>query len=273
MNILIIADIVGSPGRRVLAKLLPQLREREEAHFVVANAENAAGGLGITRPTASAVFDAGVDVITLGNHTFAKRSAWDELVGENRVLRPANYPPMVPGRGSGVFQSVCGEPTGVLNLMGRVFMNPVDCPFRCADALLAELAQDCRIRIVDFHAEATSEKIALGRYLDGRATSVVGTHTHVPTADEQLLPGGTAYITDAGMTGVPSSVIGMDAPSVIERFVTQISGKFQLAEGRAVLQGVLIEADPVTGRAKSIRRVSAAETQHSQVFHGGQVVW
>jgi len=239
--------------------MLKALRSSVDAHLVIANGENAAGGLGITRPTALALFDAGIDVITLGNHTFAKRDVAAYLDEEPRILRPANYPPGVPGRGWGVFTSSTGKRVYVASLMGRTFMNPIDCPFRMADGIIDEIAGDSRVLIVDIHAEATSEKVALGWYLDGRASAVVGTHTHVQTSDERMLPNGTACITDAGMTGVHESVLGMDVKSVMERFKTQVMGKFTLAEGPARLQGVVVEVDTQTGRATSIERLDISE--------------
>ena len=259
IRILFVGDIQGSAGRRAVSKMLKALRSSVDAHLVIANGENAAGGLGITRPTALALFDAGIDVITLGNHTFAKREVAAYLDEEPRILRPANYPPGVPGRGWGVFRTSRGERACVASLMGRTFMHPIDCPFRTADAIIDEIAGESRVLIVDMHAEATSEKVALGWYLDGRASAVIGTHTHVQTSDERMLPNGTAYITDAGMTGVHDSVLGMDVNSVIERFKTQVTGKFALAEGSARLQGVVIEVDTETGRAMSIERLDVKE--------------
>lgn len=239
--------------------MLKALRSSIDAHLVIANGENAAGGLGITRPTAIALFDAGIDVITLGNHTFAKRDVAAYLDEEPRILRPANYPPGVPGRGWGVFRATTGNKVYVTSLMGRTFMNPIDCPFRMADTIVGEMAGDSRVLIVDMHAEATSEKVALGWYLDGRASAVIGTHTHVQTSDERVLPNGTAFITDAGMTGVHDSVLGMDINSVIKRFKTQVAGKFTLAEGPARLQGVVVEIDTETGRSLSIERIDIRE--------------
>ena len=259
LRILFVGDVMGSPGRRALSRMLGALRSRLDVHFVIANGENAAGGLGITKPTAIAILDAGVDVITLGNHSFAKKDMIGYIESEPRVLRPANYPPGAPGRGWGVFQATTGDSVAVANLVGRTFMAPLDCPFRAADAITNEIGGAARALIVDVHAEATSEKVAMGRRLDGRASAVVGTHTHVQTSDEVILPGGTAYITDAGMTGVRDSVLGLDKDTVISRFMTGVSGKFTLAEGPATLQGVLIDVDPRTGRAVAIERVSVGE--------------
>jgi metallophosphoesterase (TIGR00282 family) len=225
------------------------------------NAENAAGGLGLTKPTACALLDAGADALTLGNHSFAKRDLLEYLKNEPRVLRPANYPPGAPGRGWGVFSASDEHKLAVVSLLGRTFMAPIDCPFRALDSVLAEIDADTSTVVVDMHAEATSEKKAMGWYADGRASAVIGTHTHVQTSDEGILPGGTAYITDVGMTGVHDSVLGLDKDSVIQRFLTQVPGKFTLAEGQAMLQGVVVEIDPRTGRAASIERVNVGEAE------------
>ncbi|MGC8862788.1 MAG: TIGR00282 family metallophosphoesterase [Armatimonadota bacterium] len=261
LRILFVGDVMGNPGRRALSKLLGALCSRLDVHFVVANGENAAGGLGITKTTAAAILDAGVDVITLGNHAFSQKNIFACIESEPRIIRPANYPPGVPGRGWGVFETRTGEHIAVANLAGRTFMAPLDCPFRTADSILAEIGGRPRTLLVDMHAEATSEKAALGWYLDGRASAVVGTHTHVQTSDERVLPGGTAYITDVGMTGVLDSVLGLDKDQVIERFLTQVTGKFKPADGRVTLQGVVVEIDPETGRAKSIQRANIAEDE------------
>lgn len=233
------------------------LRSRLGCHLVIVNGENAAGGLGITRPTAAALFSAGADVITLGNHTFAKRDVASYLSEEPRILRPANYPPGVLGSGWGVFEASTGDKVAVVNLMGRTFMDAIDCPFRTIDAILGEL--DAKIIIVDMHAEATSEKKALGWYLDGRVSAVLGTHTHVQTSDERVLPRGTAYLTDVGMTGVVDSVLGMAPSAVLSRFLTQAPGKFELAEGPTSLSGAVIEIDAETGMANSIERIDERE--------------
>jgi 2',3'-cyclic-nucleotide 2'-phosphodiesterase len=259
IRILFIGDIVGEPGRRAVSTLIGALRCRLDAHLVVANGENAAGGLGITKPTAKAILDAGADVITLGNHSFSKKDMHDFIKTEPRIIRPANYPPGVPGRGWGVFDAITRDKVAVVNLLGRTFMTPVDCPFRAADAALEDIGSGVKSVFVDIHAEATSEKKAMGYYLEGRATAVVGTHTHIQTSDECVLPGGTAYITDAGMTGVHESVLGLDKSVVISRFLTQVTNKFELAEGTARVQGVLVSLDPATGRAASIERVNESE--------------
>lgn len=235
--------------------MLEGLRSRLNCGFVIVNGENAAGGLGITVPTATALLGAGADVLTLGNHTFAKRAVAPYLDDEIRIVRPANYPPDVAGRGWGVYRARTGESVAVINLMGRTFMDPVDCPFRAADAILGQIGSETKVIIVDMHAEATSEKIAMGWHLDGRVSAVIGTHTHVQTSDERVLPSGTAYLTDVGMTGVMDSVLGLGREVVIERFLKRVPGKFELAEGPACLHGAVIEVDVETGRATSIERV------------------
>ena len=260
LKILFVGDVVGKAGRRAAGRLLADLRSRFEAQFVIVNGENVAGGLGITKQTATSLFDAGADVLMLGNHAFAKRDALDYVAQEPRILRPANFPPGVPGVGHGVFAADDGSPVAVVNLIGRTFMDPVDCPFRAADSVLAELAGRAKTVMVEIHAEATSEKVAIGWYLDGRASAVIGTHTHVQTSDERVLPGGTAYITDVGMTGVVDSVLGMDKDAVIQKFKFRVPSKFALAEGQAAVQSVLVEIDSGTGMAASIQRVNVRET-------------
>lgn len=241
--------------------MLSALRSRLDVSFVIANGENAAGGFGITKPVAKAIFDAGADVITMGNHTWSKRDSWDYIDEERRILRPANYGPGTPGRGYGTFKTQDGHSVSVINLMGRTFMAPLDCPFRTADTILTELGENAGMVIADMHAEATSEKAALGYYLDGRVSAIVGTHTHVQTSDERVLPGGSAYITDAGMTGIVESVLGLDAQEAIRRFLTQMPGKIKPAEGEPALQGILIDVDPVTSHATSIRRINVRSAE------------
>jgi hypothetical protein len=260
VKILFLADVVGRPGRNVLAALLPDLIAETGADFVVANCENAAAGYGVTRATAQELLDSGAHVLTSGNHIWAQKEAPQLLAEEPRLLRPANYPPGAPGRGYGVFRDGAGVAIGVVNLVGRVFMDPVDCPFRGADGILAELRAEARIIIVDLHAEATSEKEAMGWYLDGRVTAVLGTHTHVQTADERILPAGTAYITDAGICGALDSVIGVDKDIALRRFLSGIPTRFDVPKrSRCILQGALVEADEVTGLALNITRISLAE--------------
>ena len=250
VSILAIGDIVGKPGRRAVYELLPDLRQRLNLHLVIANGENAAGGFGLTPGTAEALLDSGVDVITSGNHIWAQKDIIQVLESDAPVLRPLNYPPGVPGRGYLAMKGVL-----VVNLIGTTFMNSYDSPFRAIDNLLAELKKRPKITVIDFHAEATSEKVALGRYLDGRVTAVLGTHTHVGTVDTQLLPGGTAYVTDIGMTGPDDSVIGDDADAVIQRFLTMMPHHLSVGRGRPILGAVLVEADLETGRANSIKRI------------------
>ncbi len=248
-------DVVGSPGRDVLKRCVSLLREQHRIHACIANGENAAGGFGLTAQTAEEMFGSGVDFITGGNHIFDKRDFAEYLETSNRVIRPANYPPAVSGRGAGTFVAN-GVTVGVLNLMGRTFMAPVDDPFRCADVYVSELRQRTPVVIVDVHAEATSEKIALGRYLDGRVSCLFGTHTHVQTADEQILPGGTAYISDLGMTGPTEGVIGMDSGAVLDRFLTGLSERFSVQKtGPKQFCGAVVAIDPASGKANEIKRI------------------
>ena len=257
MKILFVGDIFGQPGRRIVKETLPKLIEEYSPDLVLANGENAAAGFGITPPLVEELLDLGIAVLTSGNHIWDKKEILPYLAehSDSRLLRPANYPDGAPGRGLYVGKTAAGIEYAVLNLQGRVFMPSIDCPFRTADALLGGIAARVKIRIVDIHAEATSEKRALGWYLDGRVTAVVGTHTHVPTADETVLAGGTAYITDLGMTGPYDSVIGIDKQAIIQKFLNQMPGRFEVAKGDVRLSAVLIEADPEAGRALSIRRV------------------
>jgi metallophosphoesterase (TIGR00282 family) len=257
MKILFIGDILGQPGRRIVKELLPLLREELQPDLVLANGENAAAGFGITPSLVEELLDLGIAVITSGNHIWDKKEIYpyfrDQVNG--RLLRPANYPGDSPGRGLYVGKTPAGIGYAVMNLQGRIFMPPLDCPFRKADELLKTIPDDVKIRIVDFHAEATSEKQAMGWYLDGRVTAVVGTHTHVPTADETILLQGTAYQTDLGMTGPYESIIGMDRQGIIQKFLDQLPARFEVAKGDVRLSGVLLEADPTTGRAISIQRI------------------
>ncbi len=255
IRILFIADVFGSAGRRALAHLLPQLRESHGLDLVVANGENVAGGVGITGNLAREIFDSGVDVITTGNHVWRYREVFEALNQMPRLLRPANYPPGAPGRGACVVRTPGGVEVGVANLMGRVFMTEMDDPFRCLDDLLAGELGRAAVSCVDFHAEATSEKQALAWQFDGSLSALVGTHTHVQTADERVLPGGTAYITDLGLTGVHESVIGMDRRIAIERFVTGRPMRMKAAKGDARLQGAVVTIDETSGKATGITRV------------------
>lgn len=268
MRILFFGDIVGKPGRQALKELLPALRREHAPDVVIANGENASGGIGLTAETLRELLGMGIDILTTGNHVWKHRDLYGPLDKEPRLLRPANYPEGAPGRGLGVYDLPGGARLAVLNLCGTTYMDPLDCPFRVAETLLAQLeAADGgttggspapAIRIVDFHAEATSEKKALGWFLDGRVSAVIGTHTHVQTADAMLLPGGTAYLTDAGMCGVEASVLGMDHKVIVDRFLTRLPQRFRPATGRGSLNGVLLDVDEVTGRARSIRALRVA---------------
>ena len=256
MNVLLIGDVMGKPGRKVVAVLLPELRKELRLDLVVANGENAAAGRGLTERTAQDLFDAGVDVITSGNHIWDQKEVIPLLDQEAPILRPINYPPGAPGRGVLTQKGVT-----VLNLQGRTFMPGIDCPFRAADAALAELP-DGAVILVDMHAEATSEKQAMGRYLDGRVAAVAGTHTHVATADAWVLPGGTAYVTDLGMCGPKESIIGNEIDAVLERFLSAMPTRLPVAEKSRTLQfnSVLVEVDETTGRARAIERVDREYT-------------
>lgn len=250
MRILMVGDVIGRPGRRAAQVLLPNLRQEYSIDLVIANGENAAGGLGLTRETAEELFASGIDVITSGNHIWDHKEIIPSLDSELAILRPLNYPPGIPGRGYLTKGKVL-----VVNLLGRTFIGNFDCPFRAMDQLLEELVDKPPVIIADFHAEATSEKVAMGRYLDGRVSAVLGTHTHVGTIDARLLPEGTAYITDVGMTGPLDSVIGDDADAVIRRFLTQLPHRLSVGKGSVVLNSVLVEVEESTGVAKSIVRI------------------
>jgi metallophosphoesterase (TIGR00282 family) len=254
MRILFVGDVVGKPGRQAVRHLLPALRRRHEVDVAVVNIENAAGGFGFTPEIAREVLDAGADCLTSGNHVWKKREAYSYIDSEPRVLRPANYPTGAPGRGYSV-RMIDGRPFAVANLMGRVFMESLDCPFRALDEIWERIRHETSFFLIDFHAETTSEKMALGWYAAGRASAVIGTHTHVQTADERILPGGTGYITDVGMTGPIDSVLGVDTERVVERFLTQMPVRFEVARGPAVLMAVLLELDDQTGRTRSITRL------------------
>ncbi len=256
MKILFVGDVVGKPGRQALGALLRRVREEHGADLTVANGENAAAGFGLTPDVARELLAAGVDVITTGNHVWDKKEIIPFIPKESRLLRPLNYPPGAPGFGSIVVTARNGTKVAVLNVSGRVFMHDLDCPFRTTLAELEALGGEATVRIVDFHAEATSEKIAYGRFLDGKVSAVFGTHTHVQTADEEVLPGGTAYISDVGMTGPADSVIGVEAAVVIRKFLTGMPERFETAKGRPRLQGAVVEVDPATGLASGIVRVS-----------------
>ncbi|KIH77050.1 hypothetical protein SAMN05660860_00461 [Geoalkalibacter ferrihydriticus] len=255
MNILFIGDVVGRPGRQAMKQHLDPLVDARMVDLVVANGENAAGGFGLTAEVGRELFDLGVQVITSGNHIWDKKEGLDCLLSEGRILRPGNYPEGVPGQGSAVFSTPAGGRVGVINLEGRVFMANLDCPFRVADRLVEELRQVTPVILVDFHAEATSEKIALGHYLAGRVSAVLGTHTHVQTADERILPGGTAFISDVGMTGSQDSVIGIRKEIAIEKFLKQVPMRFELAKKDPIFSAVLLDVDERSGQARTIERI------------------
>jgi metallophosphoesterase (TIGR00282 family) len=255
MRILFVGDIVGKAGRQAIQEILGKVIADQKIDFTIANAENVAGGMGITPIIAIDILDHGVDVLTSGNHIWAKKEIIPFLDEEVRILRPANYPPHVPGRGGGVFYSGNGEKVGVLNLEGRVFMKHLDCPFRVGEKEVELLNRETPIILVDFHAEATSEKMAMGWFLNGKVSAVLGTHTHVQTSDEKILDGGTAYITDVGMTGPLASVIGIRKQIALDRLLTQIPWKFDVATEEIELQGVAIEVDSKTGKSSNIQRI------------------
>ena len=261
MNILFVGDIFGKPGREVARRAIPAIVEQRSIDFVIANVENSASGFGVTGDIAETILRYGVDVMTSGNHVWDKKEVLEYIPRQTKLLRPANFPAGVPGRGSYLGKTRTGEPIGVVNIMGRVFMTPLDDPFAVAVKEIEALRAKTRVILVDFHAEATSEKVAMGWHLDGRATAVIGTHTHVQTADERLLPKGTAYLTDAGMTGPHDSVIGVTVDAALGRFLTSMPAKFEAANGAGRLNAVIVTADPATGKATAIERLnmSAAE--------------
>jgi metallophosphoesterase (TIGR00282 family) len=253
MNILFIGDIFGSPGRRIVADHLEDIVAGNSIQLAIANAENAAGGFGLTPAIAEELLGMGLDVLTTGNHVWDKRELYEYLDRQPRVLRPANYP-QAPGSGSVVMEARNGVKVAVMNLQGRTYMPATECPFRKADELLAALDPSLKVRFVDFHAEVTSEKMAMGWHLDGRVSAVVGTHTHIPTADTRILPGGTAYQTDCGMTGPYQSIIGVETEIVMQRFLTSLPVRMQAARGGVELHAVILDVDEATGKARAIRR-------------------
>jgi len=256
VTLLFIADIVGQPGRRAVKELVPKLRQEYRLDLVVANGENSAGGSGITPQTAEEIFSGGVDIITCGDHLWDQKDVIQLLEHEPRFVRPLNYPTGTPGQGSVVFRADGLPGVGIINLQGRTFMPPLENPFHTVLAEVARLRQTTGIILVDFHAEATSEKVAVARLLDGRVSAVIGTHTHVQTADEQIFPGGTAFLCDAGFTGPHDSVIGREIEPIIKRFMTNMPQKFEVAKGRVLLQGAVVEIDDRSARAIRIERVS-----------------
>lgn len=256
MKILFIGDIVGEPGRRAVKTLLPRLREAHALDFIIANGENSAGGNGITPRIAQELFAAGIDAITTGDHLWDQKEVAELLATERRFLRPLNYPPGTPGIGATVIQKDSMPPVAIVNAQGRTFMPALENPFLVVPPVIEQLRQQTKIIFVDFHAEATSEKIAFARMLDGKVSAVIGTHTHVQTADEQIFPGGTAYLSDAGFTGPQESVLGREIEPVIRRFVTNMPQRFEVANGRVMLHGAVVEIDEATGRAIRIQRVA-----------------
>ncbi|MGI5852969.1 MAG: TIGR00282 family metallophosphoesterase [Bacillota bacterium] len=260
MRLLFIGDIVGRPGRRAVAALMPELKRQYRPDVIVANGENAAGGFGLTMGAAEELLSCGIELITMGNHTWDNKEIFTVLTEHSEVIRPANYPPGAPGNGFGIIRVGGGGTSGakiaVINLNGRVFMDQADDPFRAFDEIYDEIRASVSAVFVDFHAEATSEKVAFGWFADGRATGVFGTHTHVPTADERILPMGTAYITDVGMTGPLNSVLGIDTSIIIRRFRSQLPERFEIAKGPVSLNSIIVDFDELTGKALAIERVS-----------------
>jgi metallophosphoesterase (TIGR00282 family) len=262
MKLLFIGDVMGEPGLRAVRKHVQHLREHSGLDLVIANAENVAGGNGVTRDTAEALFEVGVDVLTNGNHAWDKREALDYIRGEPRLLRPYNYPEGTPGEGWFIATTASGQRIGILNLLGTTFMEPkLACAFRAADRALEGKPQDLKLVFVDMHAETTSEKMALAWYLDGRVSAVIGTHTHVPTADERILPKGTGFLTDVGMSGCYDSVIGLKIEQSLERFVKKLPSRFEVAQGEGELCAVLLDLDEASGRCRHIERVRLKESQ------------
>ena len=256
MRILFIGDIFGKPGREIARRAIPALVEQRDIDFVIANVENSAAGFGVTGDIADTILSYGVDVMTSGNHIWDKKEVLDYIPRQAKLLRPANFPAGVPGRGSFVGRTRTGEPVGVINLMGRIFMAPLDDPFAAALREIDSMRARTRVIIVDFHGEATSEKVAMGWHLDGRVTAVFGTHTHVQTADERVLPKGTACLTDVGMTGPHDSIIGVTVEAALARFVNGMPSKFEAATGAGRLNAVIVTADPATGKATAIERLN-----------------
>jgi metallophosphoesterase (TIGR00282 family) len=254
IKVMMIGDICGKPGRQAAAHYIPLFRQEYGLDLIIANGENSAGGIGITQEVARELYAMGIDIITTGNHIWDKREIFEFIEEEDNLIRPANYPIGTAGRGYQIIKKdrYCAA---IINLAGRVFMPPIDCPFQCIDALLAKIPEACKIIIIDFHAEATSEKMALAWYLDGKVSCIAGTHTHIQTADNRVLPGGTAYITDLGMVGVWNSILGMDKEAVIKKFTTSLPARFSVAKGAAVFSAIIVELDSLTGRAENITRI------------------
>lgn len=254
MRVLLVGDVVGRPGRNILRDLLCRVKENYDINFTIVNAENAAGGTGLTRKVAAQLFEYGADVLTMGNHVWDNKDIFNFIDREKKILRPLNYPPDCPGAGSGIYWAK-DVPIGVINICGRVFLPVLDCPFRAVEREVEYLRKTTPVIFVDFHAEATSEKAAMGWFLDGKVSAVIGTHTHVQTADERILPGSTAFITDAGMTGSYNSIIGVKKEPVIKKFLTQMPVRFEVArDKKAQFNAVIVEVEPRTGKAVKIQR-------------------
>ncbi|SDW25663.1 TIGR00282 family metallophosphoesterase [Paenibacillus sp. CF384] len=259
MNVLFIGDIVGNVGRNAVKKVLPALKSKYNPHIIIANGENAAAGRGITSTIVKELLEAGVHGITMGNHTWDNKDIFEWIDDQPRMVRPANFVEEAPGQGAALIKAN-GKELAIINLQGRTFLPPIDCPFRKADELIEEMQQQTRNILVDFHAEATSEKIAMGWYLDGRASIVVGTHTHVQTNDDRILPGGTAYLTDVGMVGPRDGVLGMERSAVLHKFLTQLPTRFVVDEGDWHLHAIAVEIDEATGAATKIQKIRLTET-------------
>lgn len=256
MKVLFIGDIVGNPGRKAVKDQLPALKKKLDIDFCIANGENAAGGSGITYVVAQELYKAGIDAITLGNHTWSKKEILNFIESDSKIVRPANYPPELPGNGATILSGPKGK-IGVLNLMGRVYMESIDCPFKAAERELEYLKSFVRIIVIDMHAEATSEKCALAWHLDGRVSCVLGTHTHVQTADDRILPFGTGYITDVGMTGPSEGIIGIDREIILNKFITHMPAKFEIAKGPVQFNAVYLEIDENNGKTTKIERLNS----------------
>ncbi|MBM7564689.1 TIGR00282 family metallophosphoesterase [Paenibacillus sacheonensis] len=260
MNVLFIGDIVGNVGRTAVKKVLPALKSKYNPHIIIANGENAAAGRGITAAIVKELLEAGVHGITMGNHTWDNKDIFEWIDDQPRIVRPANFAPEAPGQGATVIKAN-GKELAIINLQGRTFLPPIDCPFRYADELIEHYQQETKNILVDFHAEATSEKIAMGWHLDGKASIVLGTHTHVQTNDDRILPNGTAYITDVGMVGPMDGVLGMEKGPVLHKFLTQLPVRFVVDEGNWHLHGISVEIDDATGKAKKIQKIRLTETE------------
>lgn len=256
MNILVIGDIVGRPGRAIIKALLPKLQKENDISFTIANAENAAGGRGLTKDVKDELLGAGIDVLTMGNHVWDNKNIYSFIDDEPRLIRPANYPSDCPGQGYHVYNAGFNKKIAVINASGRIYLPPLDCPFKTVMDILDDVCNIADYSIIDFHAEATSEKLALGYYFDGQVTAVLGTHTHIQTADERIMPGGTAYITDLGMTGPINSILGMEKEPIIEKFLNGRPARFDVAAGPAQMQGVILQLEEENNKVLGIERYS-----------------